>query len=426
MLKESNTGNIERIVAELRTNNIKYRFDDDRGYIFVAERNINQAKRLLFAAGLYSNALLDNRSEILNSNIESHTNEQNPGLPFYALEKELAKTITTIEHVQSARIHLAISPNQNKNGDSLSRASVVVKLDSGHHLTESQILSISQLVAASVPDLRVDNITIVNQSGKLLKSAGNSTYQNNFTAQFEYQRRIELNYIERIENVVSPILGADNFHVEVNADLHNSDIESNEKKSQKILHIPMLKRLTVSILVDDKLLSNEEGQLIKIPRSRVELNKISQIVKNAIDFNESRGDIVNIVNESFGPYGKSTQLDLLPFWRESWFVDVVKLFIIIVVSLTVSVYLFKALLNLVRKPQANTDSTKDDDSVKTESPDLHLPRKEIQPDNLVANSDPVDQVISYEQLIAKVRSVVLDDPVLAANILKTWVRHNAG
>jgi len=424
LLKESNVNKIEQIVDELRTNNINYRFDAEHGYIFVAERNLTQAKNILFAAGLITDESTDNRINVSNPGIESHLELLKQGLPYYALEKELAKTISTIEHVRFARIHLAISPNQNKNGDNTSRASVVLKIESGHHLTESQILSISQLVAASVPDLPVENITIVNQSGKLLKTAGNYLRQNSLAEQFEFQRRIELGYIEKIENVLSPIVGDDNFRVEVSAELTNIGSEISDNQLQNKLHTPSIKRIIVSILVDDKLLSTEDGQLMKIPRNKIDLERIGGIVKKAIDFNAERGDVVTVVNESFGLKTKVVQLDLLPFWRKGWFVDSVKLFIIIVVSLIVSVYLFRVLIGVIRKPQSEKyDNLKNENTISSTSKAQQVGN---QLDEQWDHPDSNEHIVSYDQLISKIRKVVLDDPVLAANILKTWVRHNAG
>ena len=426
LLKESNVIKLEQVVDELRINNISYRFDADQGYIFVAERNLTQAKKLLSAAGLYTDEVFDAHSSAANPGAETQLDRLKQGLPYYALEKELAKTISTIDHVRFARIHLAISPNRNKNGDTTSRASVVLKIASGHHLAESQILSISQLVSASVPDLPVENITIVNQSGKLLKTAGNYQNQNTFAAQFEIQRRIELSYIEKIENVLSPIIGDDNFRVEVSAALNNINSEIDGNQLQNKMRTPSIRRITVSILVDDKLLSTEEGQLVKIPRNKIDLERIAGIVKKAVDFNAERGDVVTVVNESFGSNTKIVQLDLLPFWRKSWFVDSVKLFVAILASLIFSVYLFRALIGIIRKPKGENNSVSNQEAANTKSLALKVPAKENQLDDIKSDSESIDFIVSYDQLISKVRKVVLEDPVLAANILKTWVRHNAG
>jgi len=422
LLKESNSANLERIAEVLQNNDIDYRFDAKAGFIFVADRNLNRAKLILTARNLLVSNYPENTATAPATGPEYESNLQKPVLAQYTLEKELAKTIAGIDHVLSARVHLAISPNIPGNGGSASRASIVVKQSPGHHLTESQILSMSQLVAAGVADLRVENITIIDQSGKLLKSSGNNTSSVGSAGQFEFQRQVELNFADRVENILTPVLGPDNFRVEITADINRTNTGDIVKPAPHDSPTTNLKRLTISVLVDDKLLNTDDGQLVKVARSRTELEKITNLIKKAVGFNAERGDIVSVLNESFGASGKAAQTSLLPFWRQNWVFDVAKLFVFIIGSLLVSIYLFRAVSSLLKRPRSESAVAKVT-KTKRNTPEAHATNLSASEEINTQNNEPK---VNYEQLITKVRQVINDDPVLAANILKSWVRHNAG
>ena len=137
-----------------------------------------------------------------------------------ALEQELARTINSISNVKTSRVHLAIPKKSLFMRDrQKSRASVIVSLYSGRNLSDGQVSAIVHLVSSSVPNLDVENVTLVDQKGSLLSNGENTKEMAHTSKQFEYARKLEKSYVARIENILMPILGQDAIRAQVTADI---------------------------------------------------------------------------------------------------------------------------------------------------------------------------------------------------------------
>lgn len=144
-----------------------------------------------------------------------------------ALEGELVRTIEAISAVQGARVHLAIPrPSVFLRDQQKPSASVLLNLGGGKRLDPAQISGIVHLVSSSVADLPAQNITVVDQNGKLLIAPdvrGNKAGLD--PSQLEYLQQVEASYIARIESIIAPLVGAGNVHAQVTADLDFSQTE---------------------------------------------------------------------------------------------------------------------------------------------------------------------------------------------------------
>jgi flagellar M-ring protein FliF len=149
-----------------------------------------------------------------------------------AIEGELARTIAKLQSVESVRVHLAI-PKQSVfvRGKSKTRASVVLNLFSGARLDEERINGIVHLVAASVPDLEADQVTVVDQKGRLLTSSGSSGVSAS-SSQLTYTRSLESLYAQRIKDILVPILGEDGVRAQVVADVDFTMVETTTESYQ--------------------------------------------------------------------------------------------------------------------------------------------------------------------------------------------------
>jgi flagellar M-ring protein FliF len=143
-----------------------------------------------------------------------------------AIEGELARTIAKLQSVESARVHLAI-PRQSVfvRDKSKTRASVVLNLFSGTRLDEERINGIVHLVAASVPGLEEDQVTVVDQKGRLLTSSGSGGLTAS-SSQLTYTRSLESLYVQRIKDILVPILGEDGVRAQVVADVDFTMVET--------------------------------------------------------------------------------------------------------------------------------------------------------------------------------------------------------
>lgn len=147
-----------------------------------------------------------------------------------ALEGELAKTISSMSNVQSARVHLAIPKQSEFVRDRKDpSASVMLTVYGGRPMRDEQVAAIVHLVASSVSNLSPDKITVVDQTGKLLTSQQSSDSLRLTATQFDYKKKVEDYYTKRIEGILSPILGPNGVRAQVSADVDFNQTEQTQE-----------------------------------------------------------------------------------------------------------------------------------------------------------------------------------------------------
>lgn len=146
-----------------------------------------------------------------------------------ALEGELAKTIESLNAVDSAKVNIAL-PKESVfvEKEVLPTASVVIKLKPNMILTPKQIKGIKYLVAAAVPKLKPENVKIVDQYGNLLGENDELTQNNELLkVELEYRKRMEKALEEKIVSILAPIIGGkDRVVAKVNVDVDFSQVKS--------------------------------------------------------------------------------------------------------------------------------------------------------------------------------------------------------
>jgi len=139
-----------------------------------------------------------------------------------ALEGELTRTIESISSVDSARVNLAIpKPSVFVDKEQPPTASIVLRLNSP--ISKSQVWAIQKLVAASVPNLTPDNVTIVDSNGNLLSKKENSE-EEIASSELNYKQLIEKEYAHKIKELLLPIVGENQVVATVNVDLDLSKV----------------------------------------------------------------------------------------------------------------------------------------------------------------------------------------------------------
>jgi flagellar M-ring protein FliF len=212
------------VVQALQTAAIEYKLDSASGAIMVPAERVHDARLQLAGQGLPQgkNASLDLMSKDPGFGVSQFMENARYQ---YALEGELARTISSLQAVEAARIHLAL-PQQSAfvRDRRPTSASVLLQLRPGHRLQAEQVSAIVHLVASSIPELDSDNVTVVDQQGRLLSSPKNSEAA--VTAeQFEAAHRIEDTYIEHIEQLIAPLVGDGRVHAQVTVDLDAGAVE---------------------------------------------------------------------------------------------------------------------------------------------------------------------------------------------------------
>lgn len=159
------------ITAELDKQKLPYGLSDDGKSILVASDTVHRTRMAVMGRQLPLHGVVGfevfNQADFGVSDFVQKVNFQR------ALQGELTRTILAIESVQDARVHLAL-PDQTlfRKDQRHAKASVSVSLKPGHRLSEEQVLGIQRLIAASVPDVKSEDVTVLDQHGVALSRAG--------------------------------------------------------------------------------------------------------------------------------------------------------------------------------------------------------------------------------------------------------------
>ncbi len=228
LFSEIGEKDVAEVVAVLNTQGIKYKVESGSGAIMVPTDQVNEVKLKLAGLGLpKSNSL---GYELLDKDPGFGSSKSVEMVRFQrALEGEIAQTIMSIQNVKTARVLLAIPPQSVFVRDRKKpSASVIVSLYQGRSLDKGQIESIIHLVASSVPQLEAEQVTVVDQKGRLLNSNDSSSSSYLTSKQFEYKKNVEEHLMERIGNILSPLVG-DGMRVQVSADVDFTETDKTQE-----------------------------------------------------------------------------------------------------------------------------------------------------------------------------------------------------
>ena len=217
----------KQIMDTLTAANINYTVEPNSGALLVKSDDVQRARIQLAQAGVVQNdanigfEILDKDQGLGTSQFMEATRYRR------GLEGELARTISALNNVKGARVHLAIPKSSVfVRDDRKPSASVLVELYAGRSLEPSQVLAIINLVATSVPELTKSQITVVDQKGTLLSDQAENSELTMAGKQFDYSRRMEGMLTQRVQNILQPILGSDRYKAEVSAVVDFSAVES--------------------------------------------------------------------------------------------------------------------------------------------------------------------------------------------------------
>ena len=221
----------KQIMETLAAADIAYTVEPNSGALLVKSDDVARARMKLAAAGVTPSdsnigfEILDKDQGLGTSQFMEATRYRR------GLEGELARTISSLNNVKGARVHLAIPKSSVFVRDERKpSASVLVELFSGRSLEPGQVLAIINLVATSVPELSKSQITVVDQKGNLLSDQAESSSLTQAGKQFDYSRRMESMLTQRVHNILQPVLGNDRYKAEVSADVDFSAVESTSEQ----------------------------------------------------------------------------------------------------------------------------------------------------------------------------------------------------
>jgi len=209
----------------LRTAQIPFQIDSGSGALSVESDQVGKARLALAAAGLP--AAEGGGFEMLQGDQGFGTSQFVENARYqHALETELARTIANLRPVREARVHLALpKPSAFTRQKEPASASVVLHLRSGSVLEPGQVAAIEHLVASSVPQMPVENVTVVDQFGRMLSNDNPDSESAQTAQRFEQQRRAEAVYVQRIQELLEPLAGPGRVSAQVSIDMSFAETE---------------------------------------------------------------------------------------------------------------------------------------------------------------------------------------------------------
>lgn len=217
------------VIQILEDNDLLYKMDSKSGVLMVAAEDIHTARLKLAAAEITGDTatgfeLLDQEQPIGTSQFMEQTRYRR------SLEGELAKTISAINAIKSARVHLAIPKQSVFVRDARTpRASVFIDVYPGRPVKQAQIRAIANLVASSIPELMPKEVTIVDQKGNLLSVKEENPELLLADQHLEYTKKIEKELLDRIHVILEPVVGIGNFKAEISADVDFTQVEQTDE-----------------------------------------------------------------------------------------------------------------------------------------------------------------------------------------------------
>ncbi|PYC21095.1 flagellar basal body M-ring protein FliF [Aquipseudomonas alcaligenes] len=512
-----------QVMEVLNAADIAYTVEPNSGALLVKSDELGRARMKLAAAGVAPSdgnvgfEILDQEQSLGTSQFMEATRYRR------GLEGELARTISSLNNVKGARVHLAIPKSSVFVRDERKpTASVLVELYPGRSLEPSQVMAIVNLVATSVPELTKSQVTVVDQKGNLLSDQQELSELTMAGKQFDYTRRMESLFTQRVHNILQPVLGNGRYKAEVSADVDFSAVEStsemfnpdqpalrseqqvNEQRSsslppqgvpgalsnqppgaasapeqaaaqpapagpvapgqplldangQQIMDPatgqPMLapypadkreqstrnfeldrsisytkqqqgrlKRLSVAVVLDDKVSINAEtGEVTRTPWGAEDLARFTRLVQDSVGFDASRGDSVSVINAPFSAETGEESIEI-PFYSQPWFWDIVKQVLGVLFILVLVFGVLRPVLNNITAGGKGAGAAGEGD---VELGDMGGLEGELAADR-VSLGGPQSILLpspseGYDAQLNAIKSLVAEDPGRVAQVVKEWI-----
>ncbi len=217
------------VVDMLQKEHIPYRLEGG-GTVMVPEDQVYRVRLKLAGDGIAPTGnigfeIFDQNNEFGLSDFTRKINLQR------ALQGELSRTIEVMPQVTAARVHL-VMPKESAfaERDRKASASVMLQLAGGRHMAKKSVLAIQNLVAASVPDMDISNVTVVDASGTLLSSNEKEAPMSEGQTMQEYRAKLEQRLEQRLAGMLEQVVGQGQAVVRVSADINREFIEQNNTR----------------------------------------------------------------------------------------------------------------------------------------------------------------------------------------------------
>jgi flagellar M-ring protein FliF len=440
-------------------------------------------------------------------------------------EQELARSILQISAIQSARVHLAMTkPSVFVRDRTPPKASIVLTPQPGRTVGAMQVQAIVHLVASSVPLLTPENVTVVDNYGKLMTDSSSDVAMGMNASQTKQKQTLEETLRQRVVQILSPIVGDANVRAQVNLALDfsqtettvedfdsqgkgpktRSEISSDDRNSAKeaggipgtlsntappaptttntttvapasatderntvasrrtrnyeidrsVRHTKSasgtVERLSVAVVINERTPvaqpKNDKGEEVPAkpnPYSAEEMERIQQLVRGVVGYNEEREDVVSVVQAKFET---EAPLDLSVLWYKDESV-------LTNIKSGLLALMFVAFLLLVVRPLVMHMMSRDKDAAQAAATSIQVAQREAATALAIANGESapatpdlspaetleemkaklkpkkpnisaemMDTANTYDDKVALIRMIVADDSARVASVLKGMIK----
>lgn len=218
------------VVQKLKESGTEYRLSESGSTILAPSAKLAELRLQLAASGLPKSGRMGfelfDKSSFGMTDFAEHVNYRR------ALEGELERSIMSLAEVERARVHLTF-PKESVylEARQAAKASVVLGLRPGAHLSSQNVMAVCNLLASAVEGLAPEAVSVVDTRGELLnrpRRPGGDGLEGS-EANLEYREMVEKSLLTKIQSTLEPLLGAERFHATVSAECDFSSGEQSEE-----------------------------------------------------------------------------------------------------------------------------------------------------------------------------------------------------
>lgn len=463
------------VVESLREEGISYELRQNGTSVYVPREDVYELRMRYASEGVISNGPIG--YELFDQGNMGMTDFMQQVNKKRALEGELARTISNMQQVEMARVHLVL-PERNpfREDEVEASASVVIQHASSAKLKSAQVDGIMALVGGAVEGMDASSVTVLDAQGNMLSDPNAGDPDARLTStQLEIQREIENHLLENGQSMLDRVLGTGHSIVRLSADLDFSRTVSEsdviDPESQTVISEERLDEdspqdnasslvrnyevsrtlerfedspggiegLTVSVILNQKMPPEGEGEE-PIPYTQEELDEIEAIVKNAVGFDEERGDQFAIHQTRFSPDANNPMVDQLREEQRQQQIEQYVRYGLILMALLLGVWLIRSIAKRggeldedgLLLPGAGAQQGDEEDAL------MAARRQQQGEDGDIEDLMLVDDVYTSKlspeaqqalrrkhRLYQEVQTQVLEHPEEAAELIRTWLIEDA-
>lgn len=414
-------------------------------------------------------------------------------------ERKISSAIEAMKSVRKARVLLAMPKENVFARDKRKPSATIVLILNQPILKQQEIDAIVDTVTTAVHGLEPNRVTVTDQGGRLLNSGSQDPLAAKTRKEFEMQKRKEEEYRKKIDAILSPVIGLENYTAEVDVSIDFAQLEQTRKTynpdlpsvrsemtleeksvgsnplgipgalsnqpplesnipeevdednprppppvpgrsrkeetrnfeldttiSHKRQSLGGIKRLTVSVAVDYKMQTDDNGERTYLERTEEELDTVRRLIRGGLGIDVNRGDTLEVVTIRFDK-PEAPEIVIPPFYEQEWFAELTKMVAAVFMVLLVLLIVVRPLLNKVmHKEEEQMEDFDLDSSALGGSDDLSLFSEADMEGEFVMKDGQINlpDLNKDEDLMKAIRALVANEPDLSALVVRTWIEDN--